>query len=851
MNNVVPNSADNTPGVYDINYVPIVDVISIPRAADNGYITDPVLLREGALWHAIRVTVDANSFDLNNTQTNLGNTNVSGVTGFVAGDEAWLVTTLQEMADYKEFLIVITDANDKKRLIGSIDHPAKFDHKLTYNGRRGYTLSFKCTSPNPPYYYQSPVVAYPDEILVDPTFMNLDAYIAQYMAEFDLTKVNRSGDTLTGVLVYDATFDLSNAKALVSNEWVTDYAYAKGDTYSSAEVNDLLDAYNDDFLKIDGTNAMAADLDFGGYTLTNFSAIGQNIEIDLGYALRLTDNSAYFSFPNPGIAKIFGDDFVLINSTDEIIARVDTSPNYVMLDVKKTSWTLQSYSPTLESLITGNTSGNISITASGNYTMKIGGATNSARFSTSLLSALRTYQYPNASGTFALLTDLSGYITTTLASGKIFVGNGSNVAAGVDLTLNATAGSFALSTAGILTMPNAATATRGLLSSTDWNTFNDKVSRAGDTLTGALIAPSYKVNGTAGNGFVELVSQSSAPAAVSGSLRLYSNSNNSFSIVRRNAAFSADITRTLSFPDSDIVVTFPTPATGGADSVAYLGTGQTFSGTNTFTPVQRFSAAGFTINDSVNNLLGWYSPSQNVMSTNFPTVSGTVFSAGTRFQTSQMNIDNNGITWSGTGVTTIATSGAYIIRSTLSTTFSTLALGGGQSTGSISMTTGAYSQNNASIGSGSVTVTTGNLTNASTVSTQSSGNIRFATGTITGGAGVMGSILQMALNYAFNVTTTPSYQSMVGGFFVGTATAVPTNNPSSGFFHYAVDLGSNVAPHYRTSAGHIIKLYSVATYTVTNPTVNRSLDVTAATHAQLCEIVGTMIADFKTLGFYL
>lgn len=66
--------------------------------------------------------------------------------------------------------------------------------------------------------------------------------------------------------------------------------------------------------------------------------------------------------------------------------------------------------------------------------------------------------------------------TLALADSHIFVGNASNVAADVALTLNASGGTFGLSNAGVLTMPNADASTRGLLTSTDWNTFNNKVS---------------------------------------------------------------------------------------------------------------------------------------------------------------------------------------------------------------------------------------------------------------------------------------------------------------------------------------------------------------------------------------
>jgi hypothetical protein len=58
----------------------------------------------------------------------------------------------------------------------------------------------------------------------------------------------------------------------------------------------------------------------------------------------------------------------------------------------------------------------------------------------------------------------------------------------------------------------------------------------------------------------------------------------------------------------------------------------------------------------------------------------------------------------------------------------------------------------------------------------------------------------------------------------------------------------------QVTADHFIansfRLTSAADYTVTNPTTNRSLDVSAATLAQLREVVGTMIGDLVAAGFY-
>mgnify|MGYP006921330555 CR=1 FL=1 len=99
-----------------------------------------------------------------------------------------------------------------------------------------------------------------------------------------------------------------------------------------------------------------------------------------------------------------------------------------------------------------------------------------------------------------------GSSTIALSNTKILVGNASNEAAEANLTLSPTAGSFALSNTGVLTMPNASPITRGLLSNTDFTTFNDKVpaSRSvntnaplngGGTLSGNLTLGINQANG--------------------------------------------------------------------------------------------------------------------------------------------------------------------------------------------------------------------------------------------------------------------------------------------------------------------------------------------------------------------
>ena len=142
-------------------------------------------------------------------------------------------------------------------------------------------------------------------------------------------------------------------------------------------------------------------------------------------------------------------------------------------------------------------------------------------------------------------------VSNVLNAGYLLVGNSGNVATGVAPSLNAASGSFNLSNSGVFTFPDATTSSRGFINSTDWNTFNNKLG----SLSGAVLVngttpltadwalgsfnltgiKSLAINGTAGNGYGEFVSQSSNTSApASSGFRLFAGSTGSFNWARKN-----------------------------------------------------------------------------------------------------------------------------------------------------------------------------------------------------------------------------------------------------------------------------------------------------------------------------
>lgn len=143
----------------------------------------------------------------------------------------------------------------------------------------------------------------------------------------------------------------------------------------------------------------------------------------------------------------------------------------------------------------------------------------------------------NGTGTLTWAAALSDALT----NGYIFMGNGSNIATGVLPTLSATPGTFTISNTGVLTMPNATTYLRGLLTSSDWNTFNNKIGGSG-TIN---YLPKFTGTSTIGNSLIyddgtNIGIGTTTPSQkleISGNVKLSNDGN--YIVYRRNSTDSS------------------------------------------------------------------------------------------------------------------------------------------------------------------------------------------------------------------------------------------------------------------------------------------------------------------------
>jgi len=198
----------------------------------------------------------------------------------------------------------------------------------------------------------------------------------------------------------------------------------------------------------------------------------------------------------------------------------------------------------------------------------------------------------NATGSSPALTDT-----------HIFVGNALNVATDVALTLSATGGTFSLANTGILTMPNATTSIRGLLTSTDWNTFNNKLS--------SVLTDSHILVGDGTNVATDV--------AVSGDLTLantgaFTIANNAVTYTKMQAVGA--LSRLLGSSSVSTTVQEITLGSGlsmSGTTLTSTGLGGTVTSVALLLPTSEFSIAGSPVTSSGTLTGSWISQTANRM----------------------------------------------------------------------------------------------------------------------------------------------------------------------------------------------------------------------------------------------
>jgi len=329
------------------------------------------------------------------------------------------------------------------------------------------------------------------------------------------------------------------------------------------------------------------------------------------------------------------------------------------------------------------------------------------------------------------------------------------------------------------------------------------------TSSGAITGLNFQATGSGGSGYLRLPFQTTAPTAVSGSMILYADGSNRFSIVRRNNANSADITRTHIYPDASYDWTFPTPASGSNSTLAGLNTSQTFTSVNTFTGNHQVD------NLWIKNFSGIYSRTMTSA-----TFADRLEICPTSAPWSRIDFLSGTIAFS---ANTLAFSGSGSIQQ--------LATINGRNTG-LTLTTFNHPSdapqitvktvnvnNSTTVGTGNILNQTGDITGTSTTNAFNTGSFIWEIGS-TVGTGKRGNVQWFGGNSLVN------FQGMERGMYIGNRTAAATGNPTSGFYMW----GESGDPTFRSSGGGIT---SIGTAGVSMQVAGQGLLIKEGTNATL------------------
>ena len=161
MQDIGQYTGDNIGGLEKFQFIPVNDIISIPRAT-NHVITEAITIDalSGAQWFDAYVTEGSLGYKETEKKNQHGNSYDRILVGLVPKDTETLADLFDEMEGFR-YVIIYTDNNGKKKVVGSIESPLQFkadmDTKVDANGRNGHPITFFGSSSHKAYFYNLPV----------------------------------------------------------------------------------------------------------------------------------------------------------------------------------------------------------------------------------------------------------------------------------------------------------------------------------------------------------------------------------------------------------------------------------------------------------------------------------------------------------------------------------------------------------------------------------------------------------------------------------------------------------------------------------------------------------------------
>lgn len=159
LENIEHLQETNFGGAKSLDFILADDVRVFPHAYRNNIASD-IVLWDNKSMYKMELTRETQGFRTDLKQKGGVDFFETKLGGIIPKDRI-LISTIIDSLQNNRLILIATDNNGNKRIIGSKKVPVnlrwKANHKTKFKGRNEYTIEFSHISKSPPYYYQGAV----------------------------------------------------------------------------------------------------------------------------------------------------------------------------------------------------------------------------------------------------------------------------------------------------------------------------------------------------------------------------------------------------------------------------------------------------------------------------------------------------------------------------------------------------------------------------------------------------------------------------------------------------------------------------------------------------------------------
>ena len=155
MNSILPLKEENISGLAYLDFAPVSDVDSIDRPWQEE-ISQAVVFNPTKSFFRLAFSQETGKFSSPEEKNPSGSLHKAEVVGFTPLMRMATAAIFSEMRE-DLFVVVVTDNNGNKRLVGTLEEPLRFSFsestESSYGVRQGYAWAFRRDLKNAPPYY--------------------------------------------------------------------------------------------------------------------------------------------------------------------------------------------------------------------------------------------------------------------------------------------------------------------------------------------------------------------------------------------------------------------------------------------------------------------------------------------------------------------------------------------------------------------------------------------------------------------------------------------------------------------------------------------------------------------------